>query len=184
MDHVDHSQTVLTGLEDPNGDPEDRSVYHGKTVWYTNNRIYTLYGLYLRSYSRILCCDPDGNLLYQFTDMENTNSFSILGDYVYVWAKDGDIVEDGSTSVGRIIKLTLDLEFVCHITTRGGRYSSLNKYLEWPGQHTNDDYQYLFSWHKWPGEPGYVSKYQVDPTIELIEGGHDPRWAFEKSRDV
>lgn len=185
VDSIDHNQTVITGLLDPDGNPEDRSVYHGKTMWYTNDRIYTLHHAYLKDYNRIICCDPEGSLLYQFSDMSSSyGSYTILGDYVYVWAKDGDVVEEGMPSVGRIIKLTLDLEFVCHIRTQGGEFSvGLSKYLEWPGQYTNDGNQYLYSFHKWPGESGYISKYQVNPIVDLgdaVVGDHDPRWDFTK----
>lgn len=170
--------------------PYDDSVYHGKTIWHSNGRIYLANDPYSSDWSRIVCFSESGTVLYQYTDMgSGTNSFVILGDYIYLWAKDGLAAISGipMPSVGRIIKLTLDLEFVCHVVTEGGGYNhSLNKYLEWPGQLTTDGNEFLFNWHKWPTESAYISRYQVTPieSDELVIGGHDPRWDFTKQNNI
>jgi len=114
----------ITGLLDPLGAPDTTCFYHGRSIWHTNNRIYCMYGAYPPgNHTWIFSVNSSGVLIHQYVIPGSITkySFVILGDYVYVW-QDAIKPTDYTSS---IIKLTLDLEFVCIKSCPGGLYAGL-----------------------------------------------------------
>lgn len=177
---------LITGLLDPDGGSYDGSIYHFKTVWHVpNNRIYNLHSTWPDDWGRIIAVDPDdGTLLHQYawegTGSITAASFVICGDYVYVWQ---DSLSGGG-SKSAIIKLTLDLEFVCIEdcvgALAGGTYREHGEQIITDGSHfiynfaDVDSGEYLTD--------GVITKWITDPEGYHAEV-HDPVWEFTKQSD-
>jgi hypothetical protein len=57
--------TLITGLE-ISGVPQDNSLYHRRTIWHSNDRIYSCHHTYSEFYLRIISVDPGGTLIDQY----------------------------------------------------------------------------------------------------------------------
>lgn len=176
-----NSDYLITGLLDEEGNSKDNSIYHKRTVWHpANNLIYSYHSMYSDWDNRIIAVDSSGNLIHQYAWLGDTitGSFVILGDYVYVW-QDG-LTGSGHTSA--IIKLTLELEFVCIEDCLGGYYN--NQYREEGRQIVTDNEQYIYNFARTQGgaSAGLITKWRVDPVVIGFDV-HDPVWEFTKQWD-
>ena len=170
---------LITGLVDENGDPKDNSIYHDRTIWHhANNRIYSLHATWPDHYSRIIAVSPSGNLLYQYyiDVLISHQSFVILGDFVYLW-QDGI---HGSAYESAIIKLTLDLEFVC-IEDCPGVMRTIGP-REQGGSIISNGNDRIYNFAESFDGDGAITTYEVNPVLGEVAGthGHDPRWEFDK----
>jgi len=151
---------LITGLELPDGTPLDGSIYHKRTRWHSNGRIYSMHSTYPNNYGRIIAVDPNGTLLYQYSYQPQNlfGSFVIAGDYVYVWQ---DSWHNSAGYVSSIIKLTLDLEFVCLYDAPAGWSVPLSLYTE-RGRHiVHDGVNKVYNFGTRFGSDGIITKYQV-----------------------
>lgn len=149
------TDTLITGLLDYNGALYDGSIYHHRTIWCDiNNRVYSLHATWPDLEGRIIAVDSSGNLLHQYSLPRdpvslNYGSFTIMNDslysgYVYLW-QDSLHSSDGSTAKSSIIKLTLDLEFVCIQDCEGVVYDGTSTEVGRSVVNDGEGYLYNFS---------------------------------------
>jgi hypothetical protein len=175
--------SIGAGLIDFDGNALDGSIYHNATVWHKpNNRVYSLHYTWPNSTSRIIAVDPvSGGLLYQYPFEEvyagGPGSFTILGDYVYVW----QTAVHSALSTSAIVKLTLDLEFIC-IEDCSGAFDS-GVFTEIGRSITNDGNEFIYNFASAGAfSTGVITKYQVAPVNPgtSIISFHNPVWPFTK----
>lgn len=188
-DALSNSTYSISGMEDINGNPSDYADLHQRTIWYDgNNLIYTLHGGPDNT-SRIMAVNETGVVIHQYLwSVSNTfMSFEILGDYVYVWQESWTINDSAESA---IIKLTLELDFVC-IEDCTGFISFDNDTGKWYwieiGRNiTSDGDRHLFNYamNNTSGIVSTVTKYRTSPDEDDsgdIDAPHNPVWDFEKS---
>lgn len=168
----------VTGLVDAEGLPKDNSIYHARTIWHPDNdRIYNLHSVWPETWGRIIALSPSGRLLYQYIidSPIGQQSFAVLGPFVYIW-QDGI---HGHTHESAIIKLTLDLEFVCIEDCSGIMH--LGRAREFGGSIISNGDNKLFNFAPSALGGGAITTYQVNPGDGgYIGGKHDPVWDFVK----
>jgi len=158
-DDLTNTDTLVTGLE-INGAAFDGSVYHTRTIWHTNGRIYSSHSTWPDLYWRIISVNTNGAVIHQYNG-ENTNSsatgFVILGNYVYVWVYDNAYLAEPYSikSKSHVIKLTLDLEYVCEEPCLGGL--NAGKYYETGRCIVSDGSKYMYNYSAYEG--GHLSKW-------------------------
>jgi len=179
----DSSDTLITGLIDVDGDPYDGAIYHKRTIWnHGNNRVYNLHSTYPDTWGRIISVDPrNGTLLHQyiFDGALSLGSFAILGDHVFVWQNAVADIWHQSW----IVKLTLDLEFVCTVPCIGLLSGAVH--YEEGRAIISDGNEFIFNFavNSGAGNANNITKYQVNP-INITSDDHDPRWEFDKQDNV
>lgn len=159
VDH-DTSDTLITGLE-IEGDSYDGSSYHRRTIWHSNDRIYSLHNTWPDQYLRIISISTTGSLIHQYSPgiIGGVGSFVILGNYVYVWTYSSEY--PGYYSI--VIKLTLNLDFVCQEYCIGGLYGGI--YRESGRSIVSDGEQYIYNYHQPSGgSTGLITKWSTLPT--------------------
>lgn len=168
---------LITGLIGPSG-PQDNSIYHYRTIWHTNNRIYSCHSIWNSMEGRIIAVSPTGDLLYQYLINAGVGacSFVILGDFVYVW-QDGI---KGTHYNSAIIKLTLDLEFVCIVNCEGDMVYT-DHYEKGMILATNG-VDRIYNFYRANYGQGGITQWRVDPIAESTDV-HDPVWEFTKQSD-
>lgn len=177
------STGAVTGLLDFDGTPRDQGLYHIKTIWHTNNRVYYLGSLWPERILRIWSIIPGTfDVLHQY--MPGTGgaaSFTILDDFVYLMQS--GIKGSGFSSAW--IKLDLDLNFICIEDCRS--FWESDKDVEFGANIVHDGNSLIFNYSNvndiaFPeGKPlSTVTKYIVTPNQIHIVHGHDPRWDFTK----
>lgn len=169
----------IVGLLNNQGQLEDKSGYHKRTIWnHNNNLIYSLHSIYPNLEGRIIAVDEMGNLVYQYAiaeDQLTAGSFVILGDFIYVWQN--SVTDVGYTS--SVIKLTLELEFVCRRPCPGG--VSLGISTETGSHIVSDGEQFLFNFGQVPAPTrGVMTEYLVYPPVSVEVTECDPVWPFTK----
>lgn len=173
---------LITGLLDADGNSNDNSWHHNRTIWHpANNLIYSFHNVWPGTSSRMVAIDSDGNLVYQYAWALGTDkgSFVILGDYVYVWQTGLHSV----SHVSAIIKLTLELEFVC-IEDCSGALNPNQIAWEVGRIMVSDGNEYIYNFARvlTPDGEGIITKYRTNPLISGDEV-HDPVWEFTKQWD-
>lgn len=150
---------LITGLK-RNGVSYDGTYNIQAFRWHTNERVYVLHNFYIVTGWRIFALDPNsGTLLYQYDYLTSGSpgSFVILGNYVYVWMRDG-----AAPSYSYITKLTLDLEFVCREPCLGDFF--LGGYREQGRNIVSDGSQYIYNYARTfaPSDtPGLITKWST-----------------------
>jgi hypothetical protein len=162
IDTGDNVDTLVTGLKDGNGNDYDYSVYHQRTIWHTNGRIYTFHAvtaIFGPELMRIVSIDPDTAQVtheYVIANKFGQGSFVILGNYVYVWQN----ATKPNGYAAAIVKLTLDLEYVCTAPCKGGIKTQEGHYVEMGRHIVSDGIDTMFN-YAYVGPGSMVTKWTV-----------------------